>query len=76
MSEQQEPWTGQVPPHGAEFIIDRQDTPAGRLVSFTCPDCGARLAAFIVGNPKSKLRPRWWECRKCGCNRGVGRLQA
>jgi len=71
----QEPWTGSPPPHGAEFVIHRKETPAGSVVSFTCPSCGATLGAFIVGNPKSKLQPEWWKCPK-GCESEADGLDA
>lgn len=69
------PWTGEVPPHGAEFVINAREIPAGRLVTFTCPACGATLGAFILGNPKSKLQPEWWKCPK-GCRPEPERLDA
>ncbi len=71
-AQQQEPWCGQVPPHGAMFTFAVQETGGGKIVTFTCPECGATLGAILWGNPASKLPAEWWVCRKCGCNEDVG----
>lgn len=72
----QEPWTGQIPPHGAMFTFTVHETPGGKLVKFTCPQCGGTLGAFVWGNPASKLQPEWWVCRQCGLNEDTGAVVA